>query len=284
MLASPEAQACSIIEGVQSVHPPTGSTLAENDRITLSLLLLSASSLDLSVQVDGEDVPFEVLPRFSGVSLLPTRSYAEIVLAEGAAPEGSTITVQGDADGFGNAVSLSYVVGPADEAPLIDEGIDPSLSVSFIPAEDGDTCGIPDRYSSAVEFADVSEAEDGERTRFLELVYYRADQGPDAVVARSVNVPRGTDARVSATIASGEDLSTLCAQVSVHDARGESEVVLEDCDLCSSNPDACAGADSQGAGCTIGGDRSAGWALGLLALFGLRRRYSNSAPSGSSRR
>lgn len=283
-LASTEARACSIAGGVRSVHPASDTTLPENDRIVLSLLLASTGDLGLTVQVDGQDVAFETQTRFSEVSVFPVTTFVEIVLADGSAPEGSTVTVQSEgSDVLDGSVDLSYVVGPADDSPLVGPSIEPMLSLRFVPAEEGDTCGVPDRYASNVEFGSAFDLADGQRTRFFELLYYRADD-PDAVVARGASAPGEFGSSVSTSIPGGEDVSTLCAQVSVQDARGESEVVLEDCDLCTSYPDACADADGQG--CAVGGDRSVSWALGLLLLGGLaRRRYdSNSAPSGSSRR
>ena len=274
-----EARACSIAEGLQSVHPPPGSTLAENDRIVLALLLAGVDDLGLSVQVDGADVEFETQTRFSEVSIFPGETFVEIVLADGSAPEGSTVTVQGESpDGFGLSLDLSYVVGPADDSPLVESALDPMLSLRYVAAEEGDTCGLPNRYSSNVDFGDAFELEEGQRTRFFELIYYRADQGPDAVVARGASAPRDFGSSASTSIAGGEDLSTLCAQVSVQDALGQSEVVLEDCDLCASHPEACAAGDEQG--CSVVGDRSLSWAMLFVLLGGLGRRRGSSWAGG----
>ena len=273
-LASPDAEACSFETGFQGAFPPSGSTLAANDSIILALLWTHVSELGLSVQVDGEDVPFETSTRFPEKLVFLSNDFIEIAFPGGTPPVGSTITVRGESGTeFGNPLELTYVVGPADDTPLIDAGGEPEMSLSLISPEEGDTCGIPERYSASATIPQELNDADGERTRFLQMTFYRAEGGPTSVVGRGVAGPGDRGSRISANFPGGEDPSTLCAQVSVDDAFGNSEILLEDCDLCGSFPEVCEQDEDQS--CSVGGRGSFPWTLALLAFAGVVRRRRN---------
>ena len=274
------AGACIEDLHVHLASPAIEGTLAENDDVVLAVYLGDASDVDVMVEVDGEevDVSLELVSAYTGVGN-GRRFYALRFPPDDAPTEGETISLEvGHGGLFQRGFTQTFVVGPPDASPLLAD-VDHTLHLEFV-RDGADSCTYDDQFASYVSFDTLPNQTEGERTRFVELLFFRESEGPGAPVAQALGTPGGYDSTVYASVPATEELSSLCARVAVTDAQGEYAVIHEDCDLCSSFPEAC-----RRGGCSIGGERSLSWALVLLPLAGLGRgRYSNSAPSGSKRR
>ncbi|MEM6296725.1 MAG: MYXO-CTERM sorting domain-containing protein [Myxococcota bacterium] len=248
-LWSADAQACDWIPGIVSQHPADGATLASNDNIVLGVLEADLSQTELQVLVDDQEVEVESAMLFDGESTFLSTDHFLLTLAESPS-EGATVVISADAD-EGELVPLaSYVVGPADGSPVLSAEIAASLSVAFQPFDESDSCAEPARYRATLELDAALDFDDGARSRFLEVAFYPAEQGPEAAVGRTIRDAQGVNV-VTASVPADADPSTLCVRGSVVDALGEEAVLLEDCALCDSFPELC---DDGSAGETEGGE------------------------------
>jgi len=271
-LASGRAEACELVVGVPWAYP-SGSVLAANDSIVLPLQLAEASELLLDATVDGEPVAVETTTILDGSSWWGTSSLVRVDFVDGLLVQGATIELSVSVPRASNgSLDVAYTVGSADNSELLQRWEEVSLSMEFQP-QPSESCGVENLYRlEAAPTDEVVASHQGERSRFVELVVYLQDE-PGETVATSVS-----SAERTATITSfvqGPEVAELCVRVSVTDASGVRETVLDACDLCERFPELCDPVDD---GCACSADRrggpwrAVGMLLGVVGLVAARTR------------
>lgn len=257
-LPGSNAEACDYQAGINGSHPDAEAVVAANDAIVLAVLETNFVAFDVEVQLEGASVQSEGLMLVEGRTTFLDSDFVQLDLSPAVLTEGDALTVSVSSQGL-SGLEASYTVGPADESPLLPASLGATLDLEFVPFDESDSCGVPDRYRAAVSLDAAIEHTAGQRTRFVQLAFYPADGNPADAVGRSARAVREPISEIFGSFPADEDLATLCAEVSVFDTSGEQEVLLEDCDLCDSFPDLCEpGGGETGGGETDGAETDSG--------------------------
>lgn len=271
-LTTGRAEACVYFVGVVAAYP-SGPVLPANDSIVLQLNLVDRSQIAVDATVDGESVTVGDTIILEGSSWWGTDSLVRVDFPDGLLVPGASVALSVAVSSASNPTfDVAYTVGSADNSDLVGRWGDVSLSMELQPISN-ESCSAPELYVlDATPTDTTSSSLQAERSRFVELVVYPEGEPGEAVV-RSVSTAERTP--VVASFAKGTEAEDLCARLSVSDASGTRETVLDVCDLCERFPGLCVSSDD-GCACSADGRgspwRAASMLLGFVGLLAARTR------------
>lgn len=265
-LTSGRAAACVFVSGVVAAHP-SGPVLPANDSIVLQLISVDGSQFAVDATVDGESVTVGDTTILEGSSWWGTDSLVRIDFPDGLLVPGASVELSVAVPlASHSSLDVAYTVGSADNSDLVGRWGDVSFSMELQPMSN-DSCSTPEFHVLEATPTDTAVSSlQAERSRFVELVVYAEGEPGEALVTSVSNAER---APAVASFATEAEAADLCARLSVSDAAGARETVLDTCDLCESFPELCVSSDD-GCACSADGRgspwRAAGMLLGFVGL------------------
>ncbi len=269
-LTSGRAEACVYFVGVVAAHP-SGPILPANDSIVLQLNLVDRSQIAVDATVDGESVTVEETTILEGSAWWGADSLVRVDFPDGLLVPGASVELSVAVSSSSDpSFDVAYTVGSADNSELLGRWRDVSLSMEVQPIST-ESCGAPDLYILEAAPTDATASPlPAARSRFVELVVYPALEPGEAVVTSVSSAER---VWAIASFETEVEAADLCARLSVSDASGARETVLDTCDLCERFPELCVSSDD-GCACSVDGRgspwRAAGMLLGLVGLIAAR--------------